>query len=398
MLKLRVCLGLLTLLLPAANASTVHDQFTPLTASTLTPASQPFPGTDGRLHLVYELLLTNTSPTPATLKTIEVVDSSDTSKVLANFSGPELLLRLRSSNSAPVESATIEFNGTRLFLIDLSLDAAAVVPQGVSHHLELTGASGPGRTPAAPVRLSYTVAPLKVVAPLPAISAPLSGKGWVAVNGCCNPMGVHRGAGLAVNGKIRFAQRFAIDWMRLDSSGNLVHGDPSDVHSYSGYGADVLAVADGKVVDILNDLGDQQPGALPDPKTINIDNVDGNHIVLDLGNGLYAFYAHLQKGSIAVEAGNRVKRGQVLAKLGNSGNTSAPHLHFHLMDGPSVLGSSGIPYKIDSFDLAGQVSQSDFAKATGVEGNFSKGLLATPSARSNEFPLDLNVINLPPAE
>jgi len=226
---------------------------------------------------------------------------------------------------------------------------------------------------------------------LPEIGPPLIGDRWVAINGCCGVAGVHRSTGFAVNGRISFAQRFAIDWMRLDDKGRMVHGDPADVHNYASYGADVLAVADGKVVSTLNDLDDQVPGKLPDPKTINIENVDGNHVVLDLGNGVFAFYAHMQKHSITVAPGDRVKRGQVLGQLGNTGNSSAPHLHFHLMDGPSVLGSSGIPYVIDSFAFAGQIPEEKFAAAPGVEGDWSEGLLHTPSSRDKQFPMDLTI-------
>ena len=66
-----------------------------------------------------------------------------------------------------------------------------------------------------------------------------------------------------------------------------------------------MAVADGTVVDTLNDLDDQKPGTLPDPSTINMQNVDGNHIVIDLGDGVYAFYAHLRKNSVLVSVGDR---------------------------------------------------------------------------------------------
>ena len=103
-----------------------------------------------------------------------------------------------------------------------------------------------------------------------------------------------------------------------------------------------MAVADGTVIERLDTLDNQVPGRLPDPRTVNMNNVDGNHIVLDLGNGFFAFYAHLQKSSVLVKPGQRVKRAQILAKLGNTGNTSGPHLHFHIMDSPSVLGSNGL--------------------------------------------------------
>ena len=345
------------------------------------------------MHLVYELVLTNTSPTPATLTKIEVLDGANSTKALMSYEGQGLLSCLRTTGRLPVDNPAIEFNSTRIFLIDLKLDSATTLPQHLMHRIEVLGGSSPSPKPTTPVLLGYTVAPLDISRKLPIIGAPLSGKGWVAVNGCCGADSIHRSSNLSVNGGIFFAQRFAIDWMRLDQAGQFVHGDAADVHNYDSYGAEVLAVADGTVVETLNDLDDQKPGTLPDPNSITLQNVDGNHVVLDLGGGVFAFYAHLQKGSVRVASGDRVKRGQVLGKLGNTGNTSAPHLHFHLMEGPSVLGSNGIPYLIDSFAIAGQVSAADFAAATGVEGNWSKGLLRSPSPRHNQFPLDLNIVN-----
>ena len=145
----------------------------------------------------------------------------------------------------------------------------------------------------------------------------------------------------------------------------------------------------------MNTLEDQVPGKLPDPATITIANVDGNHVVLDLGGGVFAFYAHMRKGSVTVVPGQTVKRGQVLGKLGNTGNTSAPHLHFHLMEGSSVLGSNGIPYEIDSFALAGRPAPKDVAAAydTMIERSWKGDLFPTPSARHGQFPLDLDIVD-----
>ena len=369
------------------------DQYTPLIVSPLTPVTQAFLGTDGKLHLVYELVLTNASPTSATLQKVEAVDAANPSRVLAGWEGKALLADLRTTGNTQAPTPVIAFNETRLLLLQIALEKGTVIPPHLLHRMTLMGAGSPARKPAAPVARNYIVAKLTVGTNPPVISPPLAGTGWVAVNGCCETGGAHRSTGLPVNGAIHFAQRFAIDWMKLDAEGHLVHGDPADVHSYACYGADVLAVADGTVVSTLNTLDDQKPGSLPDPKTINIQNVDGNHVVLDLGNGVYAFYAHLQKGSIKVSPGDAVKRGQVLGKLGNTGNSSGPHLHFHLMDGPSVLGSSGIPYVIDSFEYDGEISEQKFAASPGVEGDWGEGRLATPALRHNEFPMDLAIID-----
>jgi hypothetical protein len=345
-------------------------------------------------------VVTNTKPTPATLKKVEVLDARSqgvqSTAVVASYEGDALVSRLRTLANTPVNSPEIEFGGTRLFLIDLTFDARAQVPGRLRHLFELTGASGPAPTAMTPAALSYTVAPLEVHPQLPDIGPPLAGKRWVAFNGCCEAGGVHRGSSLAANGSIYYAQRFAIDWMRLDDAGRLVHGNPADVHNYTCYGVDLLAVANGTVVQVLDALDDQPPGKLPDPKTMTVENALGNHVILDLGAGVYAFYAHMEKGSVGVTVGQRVKRGDVLGKLGNSGNTSAPHLHFHLMEGPSALASNGIPYVIDSFALAGKIpAENDPAVANSIEGSWNGGLFPSPSPRHGQFPLDLDVINFP---
>jgi hypothetical protein len=389
--KLTSFLRIVLLIALAAATSSAKDHFTPVVVSALTATATPVLGTDGQQHLVYELVITNTNGTAATLNKVSVLYASDASKVLASFEGNDLLTRLRLTIGGAAKNANIQQGTTRLFLIDIALPADAVIPSRLSHRLDLL--AGPGPAPAPAVAMDYVVAPIGISRALRVIGPPLRGRHWVDVNGCCGPSGVHRGAGLAVNGGIYYAQRFAIDWMQLDNQGRLVHGDAGEVNNYTCYGADILAVADGTVIETENSLDNQKPGVLPDPKTINIGNVDGNHVILDLGGGVYAFYAHMQKDGVLVHVGDHVTRGQVLGKLGNTGNTSAPHLHFQLMDGPSALGSQGIPYLIDSFQLAGEVNKAQFDAASGIEGDWSKGLLPTPSPRTKEFPMDLNVVN-----
>jgi hypothetical protein len=384
----------LLLLLPAAGQEAASDQFTPVLVSPLTSSTQPFLATDGKYHVDYELVVTNAKPTTATLKKIEVLDADKPSAVIASYQGDTLLSRLRTMAGSPANNLEIEFNGTRMFLIDLIFDTRAQVPNRLQHHFEVLAAPTPAPMPVTPVALSYTVAPIALHQKVLEIGPPLKGPRWVAFNGCCGLSGAHRGAGQSVNGGMYFGQRFAIDWMRLDEGGRLVHGDPADVHSYADYDADVLAVADGTVVTMQDTLDDQPPGKLPDVNTMTLANVDGNQVVLDLGGGVYAFYAHLRKRSIPVTLGQHVKRGQVLGKLGNTGNTTAPHLHFHLMEGVSVLGSNGIPYVIDNFALAGKIpADKDPALADSVEGSWSGDLFPNASPRHGQFPLDLDIVN-----
>jgi Peptidase family M23 len=386
------CVAVIVFSSASAEAGASGDVFTPVIASTLSPEAHPIRGTDAAYHVVYELQLTNTKLLPAQIQKIEVLAGSTGSQVITSFSDTELVKRLRTLAPEPATDATIEPNAARLFYIELTFKDAANIPKLLEHRLHLIGAPNPG--PAKPAPLDYVVAPLKIADAKPLIiGPPLAGAGWVSANGCCNPGIVHRGSVQSVNGALYDSQRFAIDWMRLDEQGRLVHGDEGDVHSYSDYGADVLAVANGKVVSVLNNLDDQVPGRLPEPSTITIETVDGNHVVLDLGEGRFAFYAHLQKNSIKVRPGDAVKKRAVLGKLGNTGNTSAPHLHFHIMNRPSPIAADGIPYLIDAFDFSGQIDIAAFEAAPELAGDWGKTRVAKPEAREREFPLNLNIIN-----
>jgi len=192
-----------------------------------------------------------------------------------------------------------------------------------------------------------------------------------------------------------FAQRFAIDWEQIDESRRFVNGDPADPASYTIYGKQVIAATDGRVVEVLDGLPNQVPGALP--QHLPLTEVDGNSIVQDIGGGAYALYAHMQPGSIRVRQGHMLRRGDPIGLVGNSGNSSAPHLHFHVMDGPSPLGGSGIPYVLDRFLVTGGYPSTEAFDA--VE-NTTEPLPVTPAGgeqvRTRALPLDLSVVTFPP--
>src|SRR5438093_667514 len=126
------------------------------------------------------------------------------------------------------------------------------------HGATVGGAAAPAEGPP-----TDTFTPFDIRGQLvPRMGPPLKGKAWVAANGCCTADITHRGSVQSINGGLFDAQRYAIDWMRLDGQGRFVHGDPSKVENYTAYGADVLAVADATVVDALDEPDDQVPGHL----------------------------------------------------------------------------------------------------------------------------------------
>jgi hypothetical protein len=186
------------------------------------------------------------------------------------------------------------------------------------------------------------------------VGRPLRGSGWVAGNGCCSPINAHRGATLSIDGTVRVPERFAIDWVQLAPSGRLFEGPINELSSWAYVGARIYSVAPGRVTSIQDGLPEQTPGALPRGQTVQ--TAGGNHIVVKLAPKRFAFYAHLQPASLQLKKGDRVRRGQVLGLLGNTGNTDGPHLHFHIMDGPSPLQSNGLPFVHPRFTGQGLVT------------------------------------------
>jgi hypothetical protein len=214
------------------------------------------------------------------------------------------------------------------------------------------------------------------------IGPPLTGDDWVAVNGCCS-LSPHRGAMVPVDGRINAAERYAVDWSRFDLTALVeFEGDPADNASYFTYDQPLLAVADATVVTVVSDLPDAPPGVLVPGLTVP--QFGGSHIVLDLGSGAYAFYAHMKPGSATVEVGDQVRRGQEIGRTGNSGNTSASHLHFHVMDGPLPLTANNLPFEIDHFTYQGTAGPD--------------GVTPEHGERTEELPLIDSVIAFPNSE
>jgi hypothetical protein len=131
-------------------------------------------------------------------------------------------------------------------------------------------------------------------------------------------------------------QRFAYDLVAVHDS--LDHSGDGRVNSdYFAFGMPIVAPAAGKVVEAVDGVYDNPPHQ-GNPK-----QPAGNHVILDLGNGEYALLAHFKKGSVRVHADQTVAAGDTLALCGNSGNSSQPHLHFHLQNGPALFGADGLP-------------------------------------------------------
>ncbi|MCA1837165.1 MAG: M23 family metallopeptidase, partial [Actinobacteria bacterium] len=209
---------------------------------------------------------------------------------------------------------------------------------------------------------------------------------------CCDAPHIHRKSPLPINGQFTLAQRYAVDYEQLDADNRVYSGEKADLSGYTIYGKEALAVADGTVVKVTDGYPEQNPGVFP--KGISLDEADGNSVILDIGGGNYALYAHFQPGSIRVKEGDQVKRGDVLALVGSSGNSLAPHLHFHVMDSPLSLASNGLPYGIDSFTVTGQSAGTDAFNKAEADGTPLELTPVDPVKTVTEaMPLDQNVVS-----
>jgi murein DD-endopeptidase MepM/ murein hydrolase activator NlpD len=148
-----------------------------------------------------------------------------------------------------------------------------------------------------------------------------------------------------VNGRAETAEGFAVDLLQLRKDGRVYSGPVNQLSSYAYYGANVYSAASGKVVEVVRDMPDEVPGSTP--THITVVTAAGNHVIVKMADKRYAMYAHLVPNSVTVQVGDWVETGQVLGKLGNSGSTSAPHLHFQVMDAPSSSDAHGLPFVFD---------------------------------------------------
>jgi hypothetical protein len=327
---------------------------TPLLAEVLAPPI-PVAATDGKVHLAYELKLTNAVGQDVTVSSVTVKAGDRT---LLSLAGDQLAYWTRilgskepTTKMGPAQSAIVWLD----VVIDGADGSTPAVPQELSHTV-VVNLTKPA-PPLLPATMTEDVAPVTVSTHEPAVIAPpLYGPGWLDGNSCCD-MTAHRMAMNPLNGQLWAAERFAVDYLQLSPDGTVYRGDQSKPESYPYFGADIHAVADGPVVAVLDGLPEQVAGQ--SPTGLSLEQYGGNHIVQDIGDGNYAFYAHLKTGTVKVKPGDRLTTGQVIGNLGNSGNTDAPHLHFHVMSAPDPLMANGIPFVFKSFKLDGRLASMD---------------------------------------
>lgn len=323
--------------------------------------------------LTYEVWLTNLEQRELKWTRLEVLDArGGTLQVLADTALWRDLSRPGQGTIGMADRPRLGPQQRAVLFLRVPITGEA--PRELRHRLTIVDSVG---------TRTLTMRPIAVAHDAVVIGPPLRGGNWYVANGPSNTSG-HRRAQIPVDGVPAIAQRFAIDYVIVDSAFKTYRGDSSKNESYYAEDQDALAVADGIVVATKDSIPENVPGINSRAVPITLETVGGNHVILDIGSGRFAFYAHLRPGSLRVKVGDRVRRGAVVGKVGNSGNSTEPHLHFHISDGNSPLGSEGLPYLHDQFELVGT------CKA------FGAGCAAqAPVTRRRLLPVDNEVIRFP---
>jgi hypothetical protein len=371
-------------------------ELTGFAASVLTRPSA-VRGSDGRLHIAYELVLTGATPFAVDVERVEVRDAR-THRVLLSLGGDALSSRMNPVGGAPAgvtppPTTLIGPSGSAVIWLDVLVRRNARLPGGLEHRIVSSTRPPPGEESIAFTSLVGRV-PLRARPPLE-LGPPVGSGIWGAGEGCCDNETHHRRGLLVVDGNQVVPQRFAIDWMRLDQQHRAWVGDPARLSSYLSYGQPLIAAAGGRVVEALDRFPDQRPPDNPTPPTFV--DLPGNHVTLRVGPGSYLIYAHMKPGSVRVRVGERVRRGQVLGQLGNSGNSATPHLHLQAQTTRSFA-SDGLPFVFRRFRFLGQITSPDLSDETlGLRSNGQLPFAPASGSgtRRDQMPLDRSVVRFP---
>jgi hypothetical protein len=307
--------------------------------------------------LVYELHVTNFDTAPLTLQHVEIFANKENSSPVFTLEGGKLaaamtrigtaMMAANGPNGGAQDTRTIDPGGRNVIFLWVELPLDGPVPMTLEHRLtfSLKPSSADGESD---TKLEDFQVPVSQDSP-PKLSPPFGGGIWVAGDGPMNNSN-HRRSIFAIDGHTYSPERFAIDWVKVGPNGDSRHDAATKNEDWWGWGEPVLAVADGEITEAADEFPDNIPRVLP---PVTLDNILGNHVILKIAQHRFVTYAHLQRASIRVRAGARVRRGDVLALLGNSGNTTGPHLHMQVTDRDSPLQSQGVPFLFSSFIYVG---------------------------------------------
>jgi hypothetical protein len=311
----------------------------------------------GQTALAYELEFNDYDVDGLKLKQVDVY-AIDNGSLLQSIQG-EYLNKTFHARSIPAPTADEMWHGTGLQVHNrLSIFIAISNSSGLTglrHELTFSWDKGSDIHAAGPQVMCQT-------RDIPVIGAPLSGSGWMSLESSI-ATSHHMLGQITENNVTRCPQRYAVDYVKADSNLSMFSGDGTNNADYYCYGEPLIAVADGVITYTRDGIWENVPGGPNANLTLAL--AGGNMVILDIGNGNYVQYCHAILGSVAVQVGQHVTKGQVLALLGNSGNSFAPHLHFQLGTDPyDLLNSEGLPFLLDNYTVAGHPANTESATMT----------------------------------
>jgi hypothetical protein len=333
---------------------------------------------DGSTRLVYEMLVTNFSNDKYVLDTVET--KAGTAQF--TFSGSALagMIIPLGAWGKPGGPADRTIDGGRSLIVFLLLDlGSSKAPGTIEHLLRVVDDKGEAH--------AVVLAPLVVSNESPiVVSPPLRGD-WIAGDSVNNrPTAAHRRALLVDDGHAWLAQRYAIDWVQyqtIDGVRATWKGPEDKNDSYFCYNQPIYSVAAGKVVGMADGLPDNVPHSGKNAIAIDANNAAGNHLVVEIAPGRYVLYAHMRPGTVQVKVGDTVKVGDILGQVGNTGNSTEPHLHMHIDDRPSFLTGNGVPYEFTQGSESGPVEAN--VSSPGV---ISFGAIGPQRPFTNDYPAE----------
>ena len=362
------------------------------TLQVLQRSVEPVPATDGLIHLAYAALVTNTLPQPVQIASVVPVDplagfNPTGRNLITDLQGRDVAGKVKLFTSAndnlppdpeeerepvPGFSTSLPAGNSGLMFFDVTYTAPDRVPKMLAHAITASPEGGGPGTPALTDPVPVGCVKLAVLQP------PLVGHGWVAFVGCCSVVAYHRERVSPINGLFQPGQQFAIDFMQAGPNNACCNGPPEALRSWWGYDTPVLAAAPGVVVDVADGLPDQQPVGTIKSGAPLVD-LAGNRVIEDIGGGRFVTYAHLKPGSIpaGVRKGARLSMGELIAHVGNSGNSAAPHLHFQVQDGPVHIDATGLPFVFDTQLFEGRVPEPVVVDVTKPDADWFRGVPQT---------------------
>lgn len=311
----------------------------------------------GTYHLEYELLVSNQGQAPVVLRGIEATNSIG--KRIAWFGEKEVAARLASEEPGHLQPGELA-----VLVMSVSAEKADDL-KSLTHQLRISSENGGVKA------FNVMGGTIHVTNEARAdLGAPVRGGSWVVLGPFDYRMSGRRQSA-DVEGFRVFPHRFEMSLSKMADAEGTTSGSGANNSDYAAFGEPVYAMADGRVLQVVNGITDHSPGR---PDTTN---PDGNFVLMEIGDE-YCVYAGLQKGSIPLKVGDRLRKGDLVGRIGNSGASAEPELRVRLITAPDPLRSMGLEFGFQSFRWVGWLKGADHLRE-----RFPK---AEPGVRRREVP------------